>query len=91
MIEKANEYGLPVTFDAIEGDTASHDAKFNDSATWCQTLCGLLTKERVAQTSDVFHWSVADQRSLVANAVPTLPDASVITYTPRSNVTAVMA
>lgn len=91
MIEKANEYGLPVTLDAIEGDTANHDAKFNDSAVWCQTLFGLLTKERVAQADDVFHWSVEGQRSLVANAAPALPDASVIAYTKRSNAAAMMA
>ena len=91
MVGKANEYGLPVALNTIEGDTANHEAKFNDSATWCQTLWGLLTKERVAQIDDVFHWSVEDQRSLVANAVPDLPDTSVIAYTPRPNVMTMMA
>lgn len=85
MVGKANEYGLPVKLGAIEGDTANHVAEFNDSAGWCQTVFGILTKQRKALPGDVFHWSVADERELVADAVPALPDASVIAYTPKPN------
>ena len=85
MVERANEYGLPVKLDAIEGDTAQHILEFNDSAVWYETVWGLLTKKREARPGDVFHWSVADERTLVADAVPALPDVSVIAYTPRSD------
>lgn len=90
MVDRANECGLPIKLTAIDGDTAKHVSKFNDSAAWYQTACGLLTKKRVALTDDVFHWSVADERGLVSDVVPTLPDASLIAYTPKSDATAVM-
>ena len=91
MVEKANEYGLPVKLGAVEGDTAQHVLHFNDSAVWYETACGLLTKKREALPGDVFHWSVADERTLVAGAVPALPDVSTIAYTSRPNATVAFA
>jgi len=91
MVGKANEYGLPVKLGAIEGDAANHVAEFNDSAVWYETAWELFTKKRKALSTDVFHWSVADERELVADAVPALPDVSVIAYTPKPNTGTMMA
>ena len=91
MVGKAKEYGLPVNMEAIEGDTANHVAAFNDSAVGYKTVWGLLTKKRRVLPTDIFHWSVADERALVADVVPALPDASRIVYTPKPNTEAAMA
>lgn len=91
MVAKANEYGLPVRLCPIENDTAKHVSVFNDSADRFWTMCGLLTKKRVALAADVFHWSVADERGLVSGAVPTLPDSSSIAYAPKSDGATMMA
>ena len=85
MVYKANEYGLPIELTAIDEDTAKHVSKFNDSAVWYQTAWGLFTKKREALPGDVFHWSVADERALVANEVPALPDGEAIAYTSKPN------
>lgn len=91
MVSKASEYGLPVCLDSIRNDTAIHCSVFNDSAVWYQTLFGLFTRNRVVLPGDVFHWSVAYERALVADAVPALPDQSVIAYTSKPDANTMMA
>ena len=85
MVDKANEYGLPIQLTAIDGDTAKHISEFNDSAVWYQTVWGIFTKKREVLFGDVFHWSVASERALVANGVPALPDGETIAYTLKPN------
>ena len=85
MVDKANEYGLPIKLTAIDGDTAKHVSEFNDSAAWYQTAWGLFTRKREALPGDVFHWSVSDERALVSNEVPALPDGEAIAYTLKPN------
>lgn len=91
MMSKAKEYGLAVRSGPIKDDAAKHESVFNDSAVWYQTACGLLTKKRVALPDDVFHWSVAYERGLVSDAVPALPDASVIAYASNLDAETMMA
>ena len=91
MVSKASKYGLSIRLGPIKGDTAKHDSVFNDSAVWYQTLCGLLVKKREVYPGDTFHRSVAYERALVVDAVPALPDESVIAYTSNLDATAMMA
>lgn len=89
MIEKAAEYGLPISNEPIDDDIASHDLKFNDSFSFVQGVAGLLKKSkweerREARSDDIFHWSVSDERWMFENVIPPLPPENVIAYSPRS-------
>lgn len=96
MIEQANEYGLPIVEAPIDGDTANHAVKFNDSFGVLYSIAGIFKRFKVEERrnnrqDDVFHWSVQDERPQFAGVVPPLPPENMIAYSPRPSADTMIA